>query len=84
MKTIEGKVAFITGGASGIGLGIAKAFAKQDVSIAAVMQKETVGDVATIVILLHCVAEKNLRAALDSINKLAIVKKVSSVIRIIS
>jgi len=69
---------------AGVLAGIAKAFAKQDVSIAAVMQKETVGDVATIVILLHCVAEKNLRAALDSINKLAIVKKVSSVIRIIS
>ena len=28
MQDVEGKVAFITGGASGIGLGMAKAFAK--------------------------------------------------------
>ena len=33
MKDIEGKVAFITGGASGIGLGIAKACAKYGMKV---------------------------------------------------
>lgn len=69
---------------AGVLAGISKAFAKQNVSIAAVMQKETVGNMATIVILLHNVAEKNLRSALSGIKKLSIVKKVSSVIRIVS
>jgi NAD(P)-dependent dehydrogenase (short-subunit alcohol dehydrogenase family) len=33
MKDVNGKVAFITGGASGIGLGIAKAFVKADMKV---------------------------------------------------
>ncbi|KPJ65331.1 hypothetical protein AMJ44_10540 [candidate division WOR-1 bacterium DG_54_3] len=67
----------------GVLAGISKAFARKKVSIAAVVQKETVGNVATIVILLHSVAEKNLKAALKIIEKLPVVRKVSNVIRIV-
>jgi homoserine dehydrogenase len=68
----------------GVLAGISKAFARKKVSIAAVVQKETVGNVVTIVILLHSVAEKNLRAALKIIEKLPVVRKVCNVIRIVS
>ncbi len=67
----------------GVLAGISKAFAKKKVSIAAVVQKETVGNVATIVILLHNVAEKNLRASLKIVEKLPVVRRVCNVIRII-
>lgn len=67
----------------GVLAGISKAFARKKVSIAAVVQKETVGNVATIVILLHSVAEKNLKASLKIVEKLPVVKKVCNVIRII-
>jgi len=68
----------------GVLAGISKAFARKKVSIAAVVQKETVGNVATIVILIHSVAEKNLRSALKIIEKLPVVRKVCNVIRIVS
>jgi homoserine dehydrogenase len=68
----------------GVLAGISKAFAQKKVSISAVVQKETVGKVATIVILLHKVSEKNLKAALKVIKKLPVVKKVCNVIRIVS
>jgi len=68
---------------TGVLAGISKAFARKKVSIAAVVQKETVGNVATIVILLHKVSEKNLNAALKIVRRLPVVKKVCNVIRII-
>ncbi len=68
----------------GVLAGISKAFAQKKVSIAAVVQKETVGNLATIVVLLHEVPEKNLNAALKIIEKLPVVRKVSNVIRIVS
>lgn len=68
---------------TGVLAGISKAFAKKKVGIAAVVQKETVGNQATIVILVHDVFEKNLNAALKSIKKLPVVKKICNVIRII-
>ncbi|MFH1683566.1 MAG: homoserine dehydrogenase [Candidatus Margulisiibacteriota bacterium] len=69
---------------SGVLAGISKAFARKKVSIAAVVQKETVGDLATLVVLLHQVSEKNLKAALKVIEKLPVVRKVCNVIRIVS
>jgi homoserine dehydrogenase len=68
----------------GVLAGISKAFARKKVSIAAVVQKETIGNLATIVVLLHKVPEKNLNAALKIIGKLPVVRKVSNVIRIVS
>jgi len=67
----------------GVLAGIAKVFAEKKVSIAAVTQKETVGNVATIVILLHEVQEKNLKAALEIIRGLPVVHRISNVIRIL-
>ena len=67
----------------GVLAGISKAFASKKVSIDAVIQKETVGNVATLVILFHKVAEKNFMAALAAIKKLSVVKKVCNIIRII-
>jgi homoserine dehydrogenase len=67
----------------GVLAGISKAFADKKVSIAAVTQKETVGDTSTIVILLHEVAEQNLKAALAVIGRLPVVRRVGNVIRIL-
>jgi len=67
----------------GVLAGISRAFAQKKVSIAAVVQKETVGNLATIVILVHNVAEKNLKIALKTIKKRSIVRRVSNLIRII-
>ena len=67
----------------GVLAGIAKAFADNKVGIAAVTQKEKVGNLATIVILVHSVPEKNLIAAIKQIKKLNVVRTVSNVIRIL-
>jgi homoserine dehydrogenase len=67
----------------GVLAGISRAFADQRVSIAAVTQKETKGQTATIVVLVHKVKEANLKAALKKIQQLAVVKKIGNVIRII-
>jgi homoserine dehydrogenase len=61
---------------------ISKAFARKRVSIAAVVQKETIGNLATIVILVDKAAEKDFTAALAAIKKLSVVRRVCSVIRI--
>jgi len=67
----------------GVLAGISRAFADQKVSIAAVTQKETKGNTATIVVLVHQVKEANLKAALKKIERLSVVKKIGNVIRII-
>jgi homoserine dehydrogenase len=67
----------------GVLAGIAKAFADKQVGIAAVTQKETVGNLATIIILVHSVQEQNLIAAIRAIKRLSVVRTVSNVIRIL-
>lgn len=67
----------------GVLAGIARAFADKQVSIDAVNQKENRDKLATIVILVHKVSEKNLQAALASISQLAVVHKVCNIIRIL-
>lgn len=67
----------------GVLAGIARVFADKKVSIAAVTQKETVGRLATIVILVHSVEEKNLIEAIKAIKKLKVVRSVPNVIRIL-
>jgi len=66
----------------GVLAGISKAFASKKVSVAAVTQKETVGNLATIIILLHGIKEKSLKSALSSIRKLPVVHRICNVIRI--
>ena len=66
----------------GVLAGISKAFSDHGVSIAAVMQKETIGNVATIVIIIHEAKEANLRKALSKLSKLAVVKKICNIIRV--
>jgi homoserine dehydrogenase len=60
---------------------ISKAFSDAKVSIQAVYQKETVGNIATIVILISKVRERNLMEAVSRIERLPVVKKICSVIR---
>jgi homoserine dehydrogenase len=69
---------------TGVLAGISKAFSDEKVSIQAVVQKENVGNVATIVILIHDVVEKNLMRAVARIKRLSVVKEVCNVIRVAS
>lgn len=66
----------------GVLSGISGAFAKERVSIQAVVQKENVGNTATIVIIIHKVPEKNMNRAIARIKKLPVVKEVCNVIRV--
>lgn len=66
----------------GVLAGISGVFAEKKVSIQAVVQKETIGDVATIVIILHEEKEKNVMAAVKSIEKLPVVKEICNVLRV--
>ena len=66
----------------GVLAGISKAFADQKVSISNVVQKETIGKIATIVIIIHQAKEANLRKAIARLEKLSVVKDVCNVIRV--
>jgi homoserine dehydrogenase len=62
---------------------ISKVLADKQVSIQAVLQKETAGKIATLIIILHEAKEKSVRSALRRIEKLPVVHQISSSIRII-
>lgn len=61
---------------------IALIFGKNQVSLASVIQQETVEDKAELVLITHGVTEKNLRRALDEIKELPVVEEVFNVIRV--
>ncbi|OGC07577.1 hypothetical protein A2230_02150 [candidate division WOR-1 bacterium RIFOXYA2_FULL_36_21] len=61
---------------------ISKVFADHKVSIATVLQKETKDNIATIVIIIHKVKEKNLMEAVLRLKKLPVVKKICNIIRV--
>ncbi len=61
---------------------VACAFGDHDVSINSVLQKETVANMATVVIITHKVKTQNLRMAIEQISKIASVPEVGNVIRV--
>ena len=66
----------------GVLAGISGVFSKKHVSIQEVVQRESKGSTAQIVIILHENKEKDIQEALKIIAKLKIVKKIRSVIRV--
>ena len=66
----------------GVLASISGIFAQKNVSIQAALQKETVGDTATVVIIIHTVNEKDFRQAMELISKLPHVTKVCNTIRV--
>ena len=66
----------------GVLANISGVFAKEKVSIEAVVQRETVKDTAQIVIILNENKEKSIQRALKKLAALPVVKKVSNVIRV--
>ncbi len=66
----------------GVLAGIASIFGNNDVSIASVIQKNTTGKAAEIVLVTHEVFEKNLQDALKIIKDLSTVNEISNVIRV--
>jgi len=66
----------------GVLAGISGAFAKKHVGIQEVVQRESKGKTAQIVIILHENREKDIQDALKMISKSTVVKKIRSVIRV--
>jgi homoserine dehydrogenase len=66
----------------GVLAGISGVFSKKKVSIQEVVQRESKGKTAQIVIILHENREKDIQDALKIISKLPVVKKICSVIRV--
>jgi homoserine dehydrogenase len=66
----------------GVLSGISGVFARKKVSIQEVVQRESKGRTAQIVIILHENKEKDIQAALKIISKLPVVKRIRSVIRV--
>jgi homoserine dehydrogenase len=68
--------------APGVLAAIAGAFGDCKVSILSALQKETVDNIATIVIITHKVKERNFSEAMDRISKLPQVAGIGSIIRV--
>lgn len=66
----------------GVLAAIATVFGNQEVSLASVLQKRNIDNVAEIVWVTHCVLEKNVQDALKIIGGLSIVEEISNVIRV--
>jgi homoserine dehydrogenase len=66
----------------GVFAAIAGVFGNQEVSLASVIQKRNIGNIAEIVWVTHEVLEKNMQDALKIIGGLSIVEEISSVIRV--
>jgi len=66
----------------GVLAGIASIFGNNDVSLASVIQKNTTGKAAQIVLVTHEVFEKNLQDALKIIKALSTVNEISNVVRV--
>jgi homoserine dehydrogenase len=67
---------------AGVLAAIAKGFGDHRVSLASVIQKNTIGELAEIVLVTHRVAEGSLRAAMAVVEGLPVVKQVANVIRV--
>jgi homoserine dehydrogenase len=66
----------------GVLASISGIFGEKNVSIREVLQKETVGDIATVVIITHSVNERDFRQAMEMISKLPSVTNVCNTIRV--
>ena len=62
---------------------IATIFGQEDVSIASVVQRDSMGDLAEIVWIMHEGEQRNLRSALGAISQLGIVDEICSVLRVV-
>lgn len=61
---------------------IASVFGNNNVSIAAVVQKESEGDLAELILITHEVLEKDFRKSLKGIQELSVVRKINNSIRL--
>jgi homoserine dehydrogenase len=68
----------------GVMAAIAGAFGSQQVSLNSVIQKRKVGDYAEIVLITYHVSHANMKLALDTLRGMPVVKKISSVIRVVA
>lgn len=66
----------------GVLAAIASVFGQEDVSLRTVIQKETIGDKAELVLVTHYTREGNVRQALRTIGAMATVEEVANVIRV--
>jgi len=66
----------------GVLAAVAKIFGDQGVSLASVIQKRTVEEGAEIVYVTHAAAERALRAALAEIERLEVVERIATVLRV--